>query len=196
MTETMIAPTARLALVDQASTDGRHELSTRAVATVAVDANDPMTRAGIVSQLRRSPDLVVVEPVGTRASVVVLVADVIDDAVVARTRELNRRGSKVVIVASRIDSYALLRVLRPVVEQLGFGNPEVAAPRGLRLAGLTPRERDVLTLVAEGLSTRDVAIRMAYSERTIKNVLQELTTRLQLRNRTQAVAYALRNGWI
>jgi DNA-binding NarL/FixJ family response regulator len=146
--------------------------------------------------LRRSPDLVVVEPVGTRASVVVLVADVIDDAVVARTRELNRRGSKVVIVASRIDSYALLRVLRPVVEQLGFGNPEVAAPRGLRLAGLTPRERDVLTLVAEGLSTRDVAIRMAYSERTIKNVLQELTTRLQLRNRTQAVAYALRNGWI
>lgn len=63
-------------------------------------------------------------------------------------------------------------------------------------AALTPRECDVLRLMADGLSTREVAKRMAYSERTIKNVLQDLTTRLQLRNRTQAVAYAVRNGWI
>ena len=64
------------------------------------------------------------------------------------------------------------------------------------VAQLRPREREVLTLVAEGLSTREVARRMAYSERTIKNILQELTRRLGLRNRTQAVAWALRNGWI
>jgi len=64
------------------------------------------------------------------------------------------------------------------------------------LAQLRPRERDVLRLLAEGLSTCEVARRMAYSERTIKNILQELTTRLGLRNRTQAVAWALRNGWI
>ena len=61
---------------------------------------------------------------------------------------------------------------------------------------LRPRERDVLALVAEGLSTREVARRMCYSERTIKNILQELTTRNGLRNRTQAVAWAMRNGWI
>ena len=61
---------------------------------------------------------------------------------------------------------------------------------------LRPREREVLALVAEGLSTREVALRMCYSERTIKNILQELTTRLGLRNRTQAVVWAMRNGWI
>jgi DNA-binding NarL/FixJ family response regulator len=69
-------------------------------------------------------------------------------------------------------------------------------PRGLSFAGLTVRERDVLQLVADGLSTREVATHLAYSERTIKNVIQDLTIRLNVRNRTQAVAYAVRNGWI
>ena len=69
-------------------------------------------------------------------------------------------------------------------------------PRGLSFAGLTVRERDVLQLVANGLSTREVASHLAYSERTIKNVIQDLTIRLNVRNRTQAVAYAVRNGWI
>jgi DNA-binding NarL/FixJ family response regulator len=58
------------------------------------------------------------------------------------------------------------------------------------------RERAVLELVADGRSTREIAITLSYSERTIKNVLQDLTTRLHLRNRTQAVAVAVRNGWI
>ena len=63
-------------------------------------------------------------------------------------------------------------------------------------AGLTTREREVLSLIADGLSTREVAAELAYSERTIKGVLQDVTARLQLRNRTQAVAYAVRKGWI
>jgi DNA-binding NarL/FixJ family response regulator len=67
---------------------------------------------------------------------------------------------------------------------------------GARCNRLARRERDVLVLVAEGLSTREVAKRLCYSERTIKNILQDVTTRLMLRNRTHAVAVAIREGWI
>ena len=77
-----------------------------------------------------------------------------------------------------------------------FAPMQCSGRRGLSVAAVTKRERDVLDLLAEGLSTREVAQRLSYSQRTIKNVLQELTTRLNVRNRTQAVALAVRNGWI
>ena len=72
----------------------------------------------------------------------------------------------------------------------------VLAPHGLSRTGLSNRETDVLRLVADGMDTRQIADRLGYSERTIKNVLHDITTRLQLRNRSHAVAYALREGLI
>ncbi|MEW2624670.1 LuxR C-terminal-related transcriptional regulator [Streptomyces sp. NPDC048106] len=69
-------------------------------------------------------------------------------------------------------------------------------PRGLSLSTLTAREADMLRLVSEGLDTAEIAEKTSYSERTVKNVLHEVTTRLQLRNRAHAVGYALRNGLI
>jgi DNA-binding NarL/FixJ family response regulator len=73
---------------------------------------------------------------------------------------------------------------------------QVLAPRGLSLNGLTERETDVLRLIADGMGTQEIASRLAYSERTVKNVLHDVTSRLQLRNRSHAVAYALREGLI
>ncbi|WP_202919101.1 helix-turn-helix transcriptional regulator [Saccharothrix deserti] len=61
---------------------------------------------------------------------------------------------------------------------------------------LTAREADVLRLMADGLDTAEIAGRLSYSERTIKNVFYGITTRLNLRNRPHAVAYALRKGMI
>jgi DNA-binding NarL/FixJ family response regulator len=61
---------------------------------------------------------------------------------------------------------------------------------------LTGREIAVLRLVADGLDTGEIAQTLSYSERTIKNVLHDITTRLHLRNRAHAVAYALREGLI
>jgi DNA-binding NarL/FixJ family response regulator len=54
----------------------------------------------------------------------------------------------------------------------------------------------VLRLVAEGFDTADIARKLAFSERTIKTVIHDVTTRLCLRNRTHAVAWAMREGLI
>jgi DNA-binding NarL/FixJ family response regulator len=64
------------------------------------------------------------------------------------------------------------------------------------LAGFSPREIDVIKLVAEGLDTRDIAMKLCYSERTVKNVLHDMMLRLNLRNRAHAVAYAAREGYL
>ncbi|MFH9041513.1 LuxR C-terminal-related transcriptional regulator [Streptomyces sp. NPDC017966] len=69
-------------------------------------------------------------------------------------------------------------------------------PGTLSLSTLTTREADMLRLVSEGLDTAEIARKTSYSERTVKNVLHEVITRLQLRNRAHAVGYALRNGLI
>ncbi|MFJ3665244.1 response regulator transcription factor [Streptomyces sp. NPDC090106] len=69
-------------------------------------------------------------------------------------------------------------------------------PGAVSLSTLTSREAEMLRLVAEGLDTAEIARKTSYSERTVKNVLHEITTRLQLRNRAHAVGYALRNGLI
>ncbi|MGH3468961.1 MAG: helix-turn-helix domain-containing protein, partial [Thermocrispum sp.] len=69
---------------------------------------------------------------------------------------------------------------------------EVLAPRGLSSSGITPREAEVLRLMAEGMDTAEIASELCYSQRTVKNVLHGLTNRLNLRNRAHAVAHAMR----
>jgi len=61
---------------------------------------------------------------------------------------------------------------------------------------LTGRELDVLRLLAEGGSTRDIAQRMSYSERTVKNIVRDVLGKLQGRTRAHAVAVASRRGFI
>ena len=63
-------------------------------------------------------------------------------------------------------------------------------------AELTRREVEVLRLLADGDSTRDIAERLSYSERTVKNVVRDLLTKLKCRTRAQAAAVAVRHGVI
>ena len=63
-------------------------------------------------------------------------------------------------------------------------------------ARLTDREQQVLTLIAAGHPTREVAQQLCYSERTVKNVLHDVVTKLNARSRSQAVAFAVREGLI
>lgn len=71
---------------------------------------------------------------------------------------------------------------------------DVLDPHGLTTTGLYTREVEVLRLLAEGMDTLEIAERLNYSERTVKNIIHGLLSRLNLRNRSHAVAYALRNG--
>jgi DNA-binding NarL/FixJ family response regulator len=63
-------------------------------------------------------------------------------------------------------------------------------------ARLTDREQQVLSLIAAGHQTREVAQELSYSERTVKNVLHDVVTKLNARSRSQAVAFAVREGLI
>ncbi|WP_273652781.1 helix-turn-helix transcriptional regulator [Cellulomonas fimi] len=87
-------------------------------------------------------------------------------------------------------------LLGRLLDQVGTLQRQVLRPRGLTFTGLASREIEVLRLVADGYDTAEIAQHLAYSERTVKNVLHDVTTRLQLRNRSHAVAYALREGLI
>ncbi len=71
--------------------------------------------------------------------------------------------------------------------------PEPARSTATRL---TDREQQVLALIAAGHPTREVAQALSYSERTVKNVLHDVVTKLNARSRSQAVAFAVREGLI
>jgi DNA-binding NarL/FixJ family response regulator len=203
--------------------------------TTYVHGTDPISRAGVISQLRVSPEVRVVgEMEVDQATVAVYVTDTVDDEA-TRTMRALRRGDlpRLVLVAAVLDEAALVAaaevgvggllrrvdatpealvrtivkvaagegeipadLLGRLMDQLGRLQRQVLSPRGLTFTGLTPRETEVLRMVAEGHDTAEIAARMSYSERTVKNVLHDLTTRLQLRNRTHAVAYAVREGLI
>ncbi|WP_030985169.1 helix-turn-helix transcriptional regulator [Streptomyces sp. NRRL S-1813] len=202
--------------------------------SVVVRAPDPISLAGVTSQLSQQRGVRVVEGGGEfRAPVAVVVTATMDDSTIAQLRRLVRiDGARVVLVADQIREAELLAVIECGVGAILWRHQAtprrlyravLAASRGEgdlpsdllarllqqvgqlqrsaddrpgTLAGLAPREVDVIRLIAEGLDTAEIASKLSYSERTVKNVLHGMTTRLHLRNRAHAVAYALREGHI
>lgn len=125
--------------------------------------------------------------------------NVVEVGVVGVVRRAEATSDRLVSVISAADSgdgTLPPDLLGRLLDQVGRLQRHVLEPRGLTFAGLAPREVEALRLVAEGHDTVEIARRMSYSERTVKKVLQDLMTRLQVRNRAQAVAYAMRHGLI
>jgi DNA-binding NarL/FixJ family response regulator len=65
-----------------------------------------------------------------------------------------------------------------------------ASSRNLELADLTPREREVLSLIATGASNREIAEILYITQKTVKNHVSNILNRLNLRDRTQAAVFA------
>ncbi|MDI2125249.1 helix-turn-helix transcriptional regulator [Yinghuangia seranimata] len=138
----------------------------------------------------------------------VLVSAEIDDAglvavvecgvvgVVRRSEATADRLVEAIRAAARGEGTVPADLLGRLLDQVGRLQRQVLDPRGLAFTGLAPREVDVLRLVAAGSDTAEIARELAFSERTVKNILHDVTTRLHLRNRSHAVAYAVREGFI
>ncbi|CAM5503694.1 MULTISPECIES: helix-turn-helix transcriptional regulator [Streptomyces] len=204
---------------------------------VAVHAEDPISRAGVVGQLRVQPELRLLdddELDRENPDVVVLVVDEVDENVIQQMRRIQRSiQSRILLVPRRIDTQqlfdaaecgvtgvvrrldatadkltrAITRVARGggdlpedlVAQLMGTVSrlqSEVLGPQGLLATGMSQREVDILKLVAAGFDTAEIAAKLSYSERWIKKLLNDIYTRLHLRNRSHAVAYAMRHGLI
>jgi DNA-binding NarL/FixJ family response regulator len=202
---------------------------------VFVYAGDPISQAGVASQLRQRPEVQVLgQSEVDQAVVAIVVAAGVDEEVLRVLRAVQRGGvPRTILVATTLDETsvvaaaeagvsALVRrgeatperlvaviarvqageaevpadLLARLLDQVGRLQRQVLSPRGLHFNGLTEREIEVLRLVAEGMDTGEIARKLNFSERTIKSILHDVTTRLQLRNRAHAVAYAVREGLI
>lgn len=202
---------------------------------VLIVADDPLSRAGIETELRGDRTISVVDRAeGQADACAIVVADTVDDQIAMQLKRLRREGVRhSLLIVARLDdagvllaiengvggilrrgdatSGTLARTLHSVasgdgalpadllgrfMDQVSRLQRRVLSPRGLTFSGLTEREIAVLSLLADGLDTAEVGQRLYYSERTVKNVLHDVTSRFDLRNRTHAVAFAIREGYI
>ena len=116
---------------------------------------------------------------GGEVTAVVILRDVTPARVVAGVRAATRSGGP----------------LSPeLLGQRRFVEDGVAGPGGA--PGLTDREYAVLQMLADGASTREIAERLSYSERTVKNIVRDLLIKLNCKTRAHAVGFATRRGVI
>ena len=88
------------------------------------------------------------------------------------------------------------RILKEFAHQAEEMKAVRAAAQQDEIEGLSRRQMQVLTLVAQGLLYKEVAARLGFSERTVKYHMGEIVARLHLDNRAQVIEYARRMGWV
>ena len=87
-------------------------------------------------------------------------------------------------------------VTRRLIGEFARMRPNQAGKTTAALDALTPRETEVLMLIAEGLSNTEIAIRLVVTEETVKTHVSRILAKLGLRDRTQAVVTAYESGLV
>jgi DNA-binding NarL/FixJ family response regulator len=87
-------------------------------------------------------------------------------------------------------------VTRRLISEFALQQPKPDAPSTAAIADLTPRETQVLRLLAEGLSNPEIATRLVVTDETVKTHVSRILSKLGLRDRTQAVVAAYESGLV
>ncbi|MFF9864063.1 MULTISPECIES: response regulator [unclassified Streptomyces] len=87
-------------------------------------------------------------------------------------------------------------VTRRLIADFAASRPAPRRDRTLRLNGLTPRETEVLELIARGLSNQEIAEHLVLAEQTVKTHIGRVLAKLSLRDRAQAVIFAYESGLV
>jgi DNA-binding NarL/FixJ family response regulator len=105
------------------------------------------------------------------------------------------------------DPETMLRAIRAVAHGESLLGPTVAQKVMRQFSALpgkkdplvdelTPREMEVLKLIADGLSNKDIAETLVLSEKTVKNHINNIFSKLHVYDRSQAMLYAIRKGLV
>lgn len=97
---------------------------------------------------------------------------------------------------ARGDAVVAPSVTRRLLDKFAARLPPVSSDTPAHLQNLTEREREVLKLVARGLSNAEIAAELVVSETTIKTHVGNLLTKLGVRDRVQAAVYAYESGLV
>jgi two-component system NarL family response regulator len=126
-----------------------------------------------------------------------------DDEFVFRGLQAGGRG----YILKDADPETMLRAIRAVAHGESLLGPTIAQKVLRQFAALpgrspslpdelTPREREVLTLIAEGCPNKEIARRLGISEKTVKNHINNIFSKLHVYDRSQAMLYAIRTGLV
>ena len=109
------------------------------------------------------------------------------------SRRLRRKRSLAAIhIVAKGNALIAPAVTRAVIEELG--RRPARADLAARLDELTPREREVLGLLARGLSNAEIAKELVIGEGTVKTHVARILSKLGVRDRVQAVVFAYESG--